>query len=132
MSEFFLEDPTLSEEGMDGAIEEMMLAHIREELQNSAPSLANPQRYKEFVWAYGLVKSGLRDAPGIKLSYRINEPFAGYGSVTVTGGFVDIDPKVLSKVGELANSLSVTPKTNGTVEVSFGFNNLAVSKKGGV
>ena len=64
------------------------------------------------------------------VSYELNAPFKSMGYVSLVGKSVDVfEPEIFACAIKLADNVEMYAKTDGTVQINFGFHGLM--KKGG-
>jgi len=82
-------------------------------------------KVKEFRYVRYLMQRAVKGCDA-EVTYAINEPWVGHGSVTVQGKNIIIrEPRLFAEAGRYALNLDIYPKTDGTVQMDFGFQGLA-------
>lgn len=118
----------IGEEEVDRALDEMVLA-IGESVQaeDNQLSIINIQNIKKVAYVYKLMKLLLRGT-GVKVEYKLNEPFRSMGSVSVIGKQIPIkNTEALIEAAKLASNYDVFIRTDKTVEMDFTFHGLTIS-----
>lgn len=112
--------------GMDHYSDDELLTWLGSILEagENIPAAVNNDRVKELQYVYNILDRFLLH-DGMKLSYKINEPFKNYGSVTIEGDVLSFtDSEMFARLTSVATILEVYPLTDGNVRMSFGFSGL--------
>lgn len=73
-----------------------------------------------------LVREFTRKSPGVKVTYSLHEPFVRCGSVKVLADEIVVDdPRKLSLAIELSHTFEIFTRTDGSVQMNFGFEGIA-------
>ena len=89
------------------------------------PMLLNLNRLQEFSEAYHLLEKAAEEC-GALLTYHLHEPYQFCGAISICGeDLVFTNSADLSKAILLASNVEIYPKTDGTIQMNFSFNNLA-------
>lgn len=85
----------------------------------------NVDRAYQVVYTYYLIKSISEECENAKISYRLFDPFDTSGSVSIEADEIEFDnPELFSKAVALAGTFDVYTKTNGKIQMDFGFDGL--------
>lgn len=106
-----------------------LFAEICENLkyENSKPAVINPARVKDFIKALGFLKKYAKSNRS-KISYKMHSPFKWMGCISLIGSNIYFDFDTFSAVAKLATVIDIYPRTNGTIQIDFMFNDLTVSQ----
>lgn len=89
--------------------------------EKDIPAVAVPARYAQMEFAYKALKF-LTQGTSAKVSYELNEPFRGVGSVIVEGKELSFgSSKWFTRAAEFTDNLEVYPMTNGKVCMALTF-----------
>lgn len=103
------------------------LTEQSEQEEPAALRVVDPTRMKSLMYTYKVLKYLLKGS-GAKVICEINEPFKSMGSVTVIGKDIKFrKPEWFMMAVKVASNFNVYPKTDGTVQMDFGFNNLLIN-----
>ncbi len=110
----------------DDRMEELLDALCEQiALDESRPSVVDPERYSQMNEAYRILRALTQDVRGLHLTYELNKPFPSTGSITLEGKMIWVrGSKWFLKAAKLADNFEVYPLTNGRVRMSFCFNDL--------
>ena len=110
----------------DDRMEELLDALCEQiALDESRPSVVNPERYSQMNEAYRILRALTQNVRELHLTYELNKPFQSMGSITLEGKTIWVrGSKWFSKAAKLSNNFEVYPLTNGQVCMSFCFNGL--------
>lgn len=93
----------------------------------SKSSVINPDKTKNLLNTYKLMKYLMKDNKKAKVTCEFNEPFNSMGSVGVTGRRLNFrKPEWFMKAVELSDNFEVYPKADGTVQMNFTFHGLTI------
>ena len=100
-----------------------------QEREQDVPAVTVPAKYAQMEFAYKAMKF-LTQGTSEKVSYELNEPFRGVGSVIVKGKELSFSSsKWFTRVAEFANNMEVYPMTNGKVCMALTFYGLTKDMK---
>lgn len=122
--EYFDYEEAAMEEGTDALLNEI-LGNLKHE--NSKPAVINPERIKDFVKTFGFLKK-YANSNRSKVSYKMHSPFKWMGCISLVGSNMSFDFDTFDTVANLVTTIDIYPKTNGTVQIDFMFNDLTVSQ----
>jgi len=92
-------------------------------------TIPNEDRISQVKTAHGLCRK-FTDGEGLTVDMELHKPFKSMGSVSVKGkNVVFVDSDVFRRITTLASTFDVYPKTNGTIQVDFGFNGLMTKER---
>ena len=109
--------------------DEMLLANVDAlaeylEDENKKEQVINPDRMTEFIRAIKILMS-ITQNKKIKVSYRVNEPYIGMGTVSLVGkSIAGLNEEVFSGVASTASNIDVFPRDDGTVQCDLTFHGL--------
>lgn len=114
----------------DDEVEQMLDSIVlpiaeKAEKEDNKNSVINPHRIQHVLYTYKVLKYLAKDTKGAKVSYELHEPYKSMGSVSVVGkNLIFRKPEWFMQAVELANNFEAYPKTDGTVQMNFGFHGL--------
>jgi len=89
-------------------------------------TVKNDSKIRDVIIVYEVL-SKIAKGKNVKVKYALHEPFISSGYVEVNGKNIEIiDPSAFADCGLLAETYECYPKIDGTVTMTFGFNNLMV------
>lgn len=92
--------------------------------ENNKMSIVNPDKLKEFVFAYNTLQSIFKNTRN-KVSYQLHSPHISMGSITIVGKSVIFkNTKQFLEIVKTASNFEAYPKTDGTIEMNFTFHDL--------
>ncbi len=101
----------------------LMIAKEFEE-QDKKTSMIIPTRVRDVKYTYEIMKN-LFAGKDVKVDYDLHEPYKDFGSVTVIGKKIDLNsPKWFLKAAEIASNCDIYPRTDGKIQIDFGFGGL--------
>jgi len=107
--------------------EEMLLDEIIKtvadavDAEDNRASIVNHDKVKLVLRIYHLLKR----LSGVKVTYKLNEPFKSMGSVSVVGkNIIFNNPEIFTAASRLASNVDIFPKTDGNIQVDFTFHGL--------
>lgn len=104
-------------------------------LLESQPSIINFARVKELLDTYKLLQQLKTDCPDLVITYSIHKPYASFGHITIKGvELVFKRSDIFLEAMKHANNFDVTVMVDDTIELNFGFNDLAriITPKGNI
>lgn len=82
----------------------------------------NSERISQVLYVYEVMKLLTGGRKGKKVTYKLNKPFKGMGSVGVTCKKIDFtDSDAFKEIVKLSNNFEVYPKVNGSLQMNFTF-----------
>jgi len=109
---------------------DILLDYIWDELQkqDDKTGFLNHSRLASLELVYRAMKELFKDDEDVSVCRVVHKPMKCMGGVYVTGGKVVFkNPRVLQAAAGRTNAMTITPRTDGTVMIEFGFNNLVTS-----
>jgi len=98
---------------------------IRDE--ESKTAVLNQNRFRAFRFAYGVVEKILLSS-GMRLSYKLHEPFKSMGSISIEGKTLSFaQTEWFSRAAEFADVTDICPLANGDVRLTFTFHNMTTA-----
>lgn len=84
-------------------------------------SFINPNKVKYILGVYSELQK-IIEGKNIRIEYELCEPTPNFGSIGITGSSIKIkDIKAFTKIAEEVANFEIIPKTDGTMEMNFGF-----------
>ncbi len=98
-------------------------------------SVTNPRKAEAVIYTYKVLKH-ITKGTSTKVTCRLNEPVKSVGVVSVVGKEIIFDnPLLFVAAAKAASNVDVYPKTDGTIQLDFGFNgitdNIKIIEEGG-
>lgn len=91
---------------------------------SESASIVNPYRMQQILYTYKIMKY-LTKGTSVKVDCVLHEPFQSMGYVTAVGKNIQLrNMEWFLKAVSLSSNFEVYPKTDGTVEMNFGFHGL--------
>lgn len=89
-------------------------------------SIVNPPQMRKMAVVFK-VMSRICKEQGLSISKEINSPFVGNGAIDVIGKKINVlNTKEFVTVSKLADSVDIVPRTDGRVQLVFGFENVTI------
>lgn len=89
-------------------------------------SVLNMEGMRKMQAVYASMKRIIRN-DGVKITYEAHEPLLRYGSVTVTAKEISFtDTTAFREAASLSANYDIYPRTDGTVQIDFAFNDLTM------
>ena len=88
------------------------------------PKTPVKEKEQQVMDVYKLMKQ-IAKGSKIRVNYKMHKPFSFAGAVTITGRNIEfLNPKEFIKAVQLADNYEVYPRTDGLVQLNFGFSGL--------
>jgi hypothetical protein len=92
--------------------------------KDARPSIINVDNVKKVSTVFAIMKK-LTEGTSAVVTYKLCSPFRSSGSVTVVGKKISFrNTKLFLEAVNLAENFDVYTKTDGTIQMDFGFNGL--------
>lgn len=92
--------------------------------KDAHPSIINVDNVKKVSTVFAIMKK-LTEGTSAVVTYKLCSPFRSSGSVTVVGKKISFrNTKLFLEAVNLAENFDVYTKTDGTIQMDFGFNGL--------
>lgn len=92
--------------------------------KDARPSIINVDNVKKVSTVFAIMKK-LTEGTSATVTYKLCSPFRSSGSVTVVGKKISFrNTKLFLEAVNLAENFDVYTKTDGTIQMDFGFNGL--------
>ncbi len=94
-------------------------------LNDISPHILDPLVYRRMATLHDLLLR-IFDGSDVSVSYKMQKPFKGSGSVSIQGSNIDFAKSdLLTQAVKLADNMDVYPMIRGVVRIDFGFHGLA-------
>lgn len=94
--------------------------------EDKGNAINNPKKIKMVLETYKAL-SKIAKGKGVKVGFRINEPYRSMASVSVVGkDIVFSDTETFYAAARLASNLDIYPKTDGTIKMDFTFHDITL------
>lgn len=92
--------------------------------EESLPSVENEAKIEQIKFSYNVLRY-MTQGTGIKVMYKLHEPFKSMGSVSIIGKNITFsNPDWFLKVAEYASNVEAYPRTDGVVQINFTFHGI--------
>lgn len=114
----------------DGEVESAIDSLLREVAKKASDgeekaSLLNTDTMLRLSCVYRIMRHLTKGQKDVTVGYEVYEPFLSMGSVSVIGKNISVrKPEWFMRAVEMASNFEVYPKTDGTVQMNFGFHGL--------